>query len=367
MSKPIKILFVASECAEGMVPYATSIINYVSQDSRFETYAIVVNSTTLTYKGKIKAPNVKYIQYPHNKIKRLLCKFYYAKLIKAIKDADSCFHPDYIHLLTGEFSIAPYIRLHKSDRRLCYTVHDLRPHEISTKKFSETIILRYIQWGNSSNLRSINNITTNSTSQYKQLLNSFPQKHIRFTQFPSLITESIVTGHEKVPELNGISDYILFFGRVDVYKGVDCLIKAYSESQYLQKHKLVIAGRGEISQLPSNLGIIHINRFIKDEELNDLFRKAIVTVYPYRSATMSGVLSVSFFFQKKTVLSDVPFFKEYECDCTYFFKASDTEDLKRSLTKALKDSCESGTPHNAYETFYAPDKLVDSLYNFYIS
>ena len=42
-------------------------------------------------------------------------------------------------------------------------------------------------------------------------------------------------------------DYILFFGRIDKYKGVDILIRAYLKSTLPNRNiKLVIAGKGNI-------------------------------------------------------------------------------------------------------------------------
>ena len=48
-------------------------------------------------------------------------------------------------------------------------------------------------------------------------------------------------------------------------------------------------------------------RFIKDSEVRDLFSRAAVVVYPYISATQSGVTSIASYFDKPMVLSDLPF------------------------------------------------------------
>lgn len=111
-----------------------------------------------------------------------------------------------------------------------------------------------------------------------------------------------------VAELQNTSDYILFFGAVDHYKGVDILISAYNRHPESDKHKLVIAGLGNLDKI-TEPNIIRLNRFIEDAEIRDLFTKAAIVVYPYRSATMSGVLSLAFYFRKKVVMSDVPFSK----------------------------------------------------------
>lgn len=93
--------------------------------------------------------------------------------------------------------------------------------------------------------------------------------------------------------------YILFFGRIEKYKGIDILYKSFCESQELQKeYTLVIAGKGRflMQQNERNLNILFINRYIKDTEVGYLFKNAAAVVYPYISATQSGVLSLSCFF-----------------------------------------------------------------------
>ena len=92
-----------------------------------------------------------------------------------------------------------------------------------------------------------------------------------------------------------VKEYILFFGTVDKYKGVDLLVDAYCNLT-CKSLKLVIAGRGFDIET-HNENIIRINRFIEDEEVAYLFKKAKFIVYPYRSATMSGVLSLAYYFK----------------------------------------------------------------------
>jgi glycosyltransferase involved in cell wall biosynthesis len=112
--------------------------------------------------------------------------------------------------------------------------------------------------------------------------------------------------------------------------------------------------------------IIRLNRFIEDAEVRDLFTKAAIVVYPYRSATMSGVLSLAFYFRKKVVMSDVPFFKEYANRDSLFFKAGNVEDLADKLQQAL-DSGSASTNANLYPEFYSENILEQDYINLYSS
>lgn len=175
----------------------------------------------------------------------------------------------------------------------------------------------------------------------------------------------IKNGRKQIEELKNTSDYILFFGTVDHYKGVDLLIEAYDQKVFHDKHKLVIAGKGR-HYVTDNKNIIRLNRFIEDAEVRDLFTKAAIVVYPYRSATMSGVLSLAFYFRKKVVMSDVPFFKEYANRDSLFFKAGNVEDLADKLQQAL-DSGSASTNANLYPEFYSENILEQDYINLYSS
>lgn len=105
-----------------------------------------------------------------------------------------------------------------------------------------------------------------------------------------------------------IKNYILFFGNIDKYKGLDVLLRAYSSVE-LACLNLVIAGKGVFSDeekmLLSEMGkVTVINRYISDAEMVYLFTHAKVLVLPYREATQSGVIPIAYKFAKPVITSD---------------------------------------------------------------
>lgn len=229
--------------------------------------------------------------------------------------------------------------------------------------FLGRLLHKYVVWCTHTYLKIIPNLTTSSQHQYETLKKSYPNKHIVFNHFPSLVTQAIKNGRKQIEELKNTSGYILFFGTVDHYKGVDLLMEAYDQKVFHDKHKLVIAGKGR-QYVTDNKNIIRLNRFIEDAEIRDLFTKAAIIVYPYRSATMSGVLSLAFYFRKKVVMSDVPFFKEYANRDSLFFRTGDVEDLADKLQQAL-DSGNASTNANLYAEFYSENILEQDYINLY--
>ena len=178
------------------------------------------------------------------------------------------------------------------------------------------------------------------------------------------MTDDIANGNASSPELKDVNgEYILFFGNLQLYKGVHVLYEAYLSHPELQNMPLVIAGSGYIyfkRQKKENGNIIFINRYIDDRELKELFSRAAVVVYPYISATQSGVTSIASYFGKPMVLSDLPFFKQTceGCQGIEFFPVSDTDALATAIVRSLQST---NTTSELYQREYAPAAMRDAL------
>lgn len=91
----------------------------------------------------------------------------------------------------------------------------------------------------------------------------------------------------------------LFQGRIDEYKGLEILAKAYKRlSLEYQSVTLTIAGSGDITPYSKELTDLPrctvINRWITDEEVASLFNdRNVVAILPYKTATQSGVINVA--------------------------------------------------------------------------
>lgn len=360
-NKKIKVLFVAADPSAGMVPFVTSIINILAKDSRFEVQALCVE------KGKLKYTDVDDIHskihlvtYPTSLKGKFLYKIYPIKVIKLLKSLRRKEHFDVIHFLEGEFVLYYYIHFNPSNR-YCLTIHDLHPHEREQINFKERFNSYLFKGRIKKLISTINNITTSSQSQYSELKLLYVDKNICFTHFPTLVTSSIKNGRKQVAETIHINKYILFFGSIDKYKGVDLLIDAF-KSMPTTGVKLVIAGKGISYNQDNDANIVEINRFIEDEELKDLFQRALFVVYPYRSITMSGVLSIAYYFNKPVLLSDLSFFKENKTPMSFFFKCNDVIDLRDKLlsmiNRKFSDAC-------FYKEIYSEKTLADDYYKFY--
>ena len=107
---------------------------------------------------------------------------------------------------------------------------------------------------------------------------------------------------------------VVLAGLLRDYKGVDVLLEAWpSVVARVPDARLVVAGRPMGIDLPSHAppGATIIPRFVSEEELGWLLRRASVCCLPYRRIDMSGVAAAALACGTPLVVSDVGGFGEF--------------------------------------------------------
>jgi glycosyltransferase involved in cell wall biosynthesis len=115
--------------------------------------------------------------------------------------------------------------------------------------------------------------------------------------------------------LDASRKYILFFGFIRKYKGLDLLLEAFEQAApQLDGWDLLIAGefyedaqpyldivsRGKLESR------IHLHtKFIPNSEVADYFSVSDMVAQPYRNATQSGVSQVAYHFEVPMIITDV--------------------------------------------------------------
>jgi glycosyltransferase involved in cell wall biosynthesis len=115
---------------------------------------------------------------------------------------------------------------------------------------------------------------------------------------------------------------VIFFGRIEAYKGVDTLLAAWEQLMPHQtvahssgplQPRLVIAGRAapgvQLPALPP--GVELRDRRIDDAEGMELFRRASVLVLPYRDGTQSALPAAAYRFGVPVIATDSGALGEY--------------------------------------------------------
>lgn len=96
--------------------------------------------------------------------------------------------------------------------------------------------------------------------------------------------------------------WVLFFGRVEAYKGIDVLLSA-AQRQSGDMPSVVVAGRSRFA-LPTPPGVIHLNHHIDDLLGWELLCRCRAVVLPYTGATQSALPAAAYAFGKPVIVSD---------------------------------------------------------------
>lgn len=110
--------------------------------------------------------------------------------------------------------------------------------------------------------------------------------------------------------------YVLFFGFIRQYKGLDLLLEAFRQSPLMDipDVRLLIAGEfyeeessyQSLLQSPDLQGrVVAHTHYISDESVAAYFSVADLVAQPYRSATQSGVAQIAYHFEVPMVVTNV--------------------------------------------------------------
>lgn len=204
-------------------------------------------------------------------------------------------------------TIIRLIRQNKYSKVICLA-DNIIPHE---KHPGDRLLTRYF-------MNSIDGLVSMSQKVFDDALSfrtNLPVKqtvHPLFDNFGDRMSRDEALQKLKLdPKFN----YILFFGFIRDYKGLDILLEAFADER-LQKLplKLIVAGEfyskpDKYLQLITNLKLDNriklITDFIPNEEVNIYFCAANIVVQPYKSATQSGVTQIGFHFHKPMLVTNV--------------------------------------------------------------
>lgn len=111
------------------------------------------------------------------------------------------------------------------------------------------------------------------------------------------------------------NSYLLFFGFIRFYKGLDLLLDAFADSRLRNfPLKLIIAGEFYENPEPylTKIAALKLSNyielrtvFIPDSEVRNYFSIADLIAQPYRTATQSGVSQIAYHFEKPMLVTNV--------------------------------------------------------------
>jgi D-inositol-3-phosphate glycosyltransferase len=195
--------------------------------------------------------------------------------------------------------------------------------------------------------------------------------HPLYDNFGDLIDK---TEARKMLGLDPAQKYILFFGFIRDYKGLDLLLRAMADQQIRKAGiKLLVAGEFYTDPKPyfdiisrENIqdSVIMSNDFIPDNDVAKYFCAADLVVQPYKNATQSGVTQIAYHFNKPMITTDVGGLAEMVPDGKVGFVINpESSEIAGAILKYYKDDLEttftSCVMHEKEK--YSWNNLVDSL------
>jgi glycosyltransferase involved in cell wall biosynthesis len=132
---------------------------------------------------------------------------------------------------------------------------------------------------------------------------------------------------------------VLCFGLIRPYKGIDVLLEAW---RGIDDAELWIVGLPKTDLTPLRTaappGVRFVPRFVADEEIPALFRRADLVVLPYREIDQSGVLFTALGFATPLLLSAVGGFPEVAATgAAELVPPGDAPALHEALVRLLAD------------------------------
>src|SRR6478735_8232897 len=205
-------------------------------------------------------------------------------------------------------TIARIISGNKHTRILAIT-DNVIPHE---KRPGDSLFTTFF-------LGACHGFITMSRSVLEDLKKFVPQKPAVYHPHPlydNFGESQLKTVAKTALKLESEVNYILFFGFIRAYKGLDLLLEAFADERLtnLKKVKLIIAGEFYENAAPYNAliekynlenRIVRATDFIPNSQVASYFSAADLIVQPYKNATQSGVSQIAYHFDKPMLVTDV--------------------------------------------------------------
>lgn len=243
------------------------------------------------------------------------------------------FNPDIVHFI-GHHYLFVILKILFFRKKIVHTFH-----EISTNRLNSSfkVNLRNLIDDYIINILIRLNISTNSGFIFHSynVKNDFIKKN-NYSNFKVIPFGSFeVYSYALESEINILPEnYLLFFGWVKDYKGIDVLIEALSilkeQNQFCPN--CVIAGKNADEYLKKcrNLeNIMLIDKYLTDGDINKLIINSKVVVAPHKVISQSGIPNTAFALGRPVIASDLPGLTEYVHNKMngMVFKTEDPRDL----------------------------------------
>lgn len=183
-------------------------------------------------------------------------------------------------------------------------------------------------------------------------------------------------GAKQLLNLDVDTRYVLFFGFIRGYKGLDILLDAFTDPRLAALNvKLLIAGEfygdpqpylDQIDKGQIRDRVVLCTDYIPDSEVNRYFSACDIVAQPYKTATQSGVTQIAFHFEKPMLVTNVGGLSEIVPDGKIGYVVEpNAHDVADALVDYFKEGKELLFTQNVAEEKlkYAWGKMTNTIVN----
>lgn len=300
-------------------PYRGGIADFnerLAREFQREGHEVIVYTFTLQYPGFLFPGKTQYSTSPAPGDLTIVRKVNSVNPLNWIKVGREirCQHPDMVMLRFWLPFLAPCLgtiaRIIRKDRRIRVVslLDNVVPHE---HRIGDKVFARYM-------IKSVGGYVAMSESVLADAKSFDDTKPYALTPHPLYDNfGDKVSRDEAIRHLCLDTDtrYILFFGLIRDYKGLDLLLSAFADRRLRGKNtKLIVAGEfysnaEKYEQLERELGvaehIIWYKEFIPADQVRYFFAAADLVAQPYKTATQSGITQIAYHFERPMLVTDV--------------------------------------------------------------
>jgi glycosyltransferase involved in cell wall biosynthesis len=355
----------------GIAQFNAALFHALEKENQLKAFTFSRQYPDLLFPGKTQytTQNDQADEIPALRTLDSLNPFTYYSTAKKINQ----FEPDLLIISYWMPFFAPSLGMvaklvRKKGTKVISILHNIIPHE---PKIGDLTLNRFF-------VRQNDACITLSQAVAQDLQKLSPTKkhsfhpHPIYEHFGEKIHKEIACERLKIPK---DKKTLLFFGLIRDYKGLDILLEAFDNLS--DEYILLIAGEcyGKvdkylelISKNKNKKQIFDHIRYIPDQEVPLFFSAADLLVLPYRTATQSGVVAISYHFDLPVIVTDVGSLKELvgkheiglvvskpdSTEITVAIQAFFDNDLKPKFQKNIKQ----------FKTKYSWDSLAKEITNF---
>lgn len=234
------------------------------------------------------------------------------------------------------------------------------------------------QWLSRYFVRQVDGFIAMSESVLKDLSLFDVRKPRKFTPHPVYDHYGKIESREaalKKLNLDARNRYVLFFGFIRDYKGLDLLLEAFDDD-WFRDHgiKLIVAGefysneekyRQSIEKLKRDRQIILKTDYIPNDEVKNYFNAADLVAQPYKSATQSGVTQIGYHFNKPMLVTNVGGLPEIIRDGTAGYVVPPrSEDIRNALKDFFGNNREKAFSQNVIKEKerFKWERMTETIY-----